>query len=337
MDLPQEIRAIIFEEVINGHRVPPTSPSKSNMVDIMDMEYKANMGPFRPYYEQRDTHSPSNSLPLLLTSRQVSIETQSALNRMKRTTYVLGISVLNDRDLFSTWISVPRLTTRLSTLHVDMRLFGHIITSEEGRGQMGCGGRYGFHWSFYALLERFLRYGPVGAKKGRCNSYGDPSYEDRQISVENLVLDFHPAETELPYPPDDIGYTEWLDKHDGRLWIDEETDMSPAYKPRPEWLLRYLRYWLEYITDMSYHTAYYGAFVYEKIGTISMLVDGRLETTIDLAGELARLHFDSPAQTMGHLPSEIRLSEYWKWKKATLQRREALGFPVVWPQDLERE
>ncbi|KAJ5356890.1 hypothetical protein N7517_011499 [Penicillium concentricum] len=207
MDLPQEIRVMIFEDVLHGHRTPPIYPSKLNMVDFPDMHYKANIEPLRPYHEQRDTHSPSNSLPLLLASRQVSMETQSILNRMRKTTYVLDISVLNDLDLFSTWISVPRLTTRLSTLHVDIRLFGRIITTKEACDQIGCGGRYGFHWSFYALLERFLRYGPVGAKKGRTSDYGNPSYKNRHISVENLILDFRSAETELPYPSHEKRHT----------------------------------------------------------------------------------------------------------------------------------
>ncbi|KAJ5849704.1 hypothetical protein N7455_009560 [Penicillium solitum] len=307
------------------------------MVHLLDMEYRANLSRLRPYYEQRDAHSPSNSLPLLLTSRQVSTETQWILNRTNNN-YVLDISVLNDLDLFAIWVSVPQLTTRLSTLHVDIRLFGHMITSKEGRNQIGCGGRHGFHWSFYAILERFLRYGSVGAKKERTNEWGHVCpYGNRKICVENLILDFHSAETVLPYPPDNLGYRAWADKHGGGgkpINEQEEEDESLAYKTRPEWLLYYLQDWLEFITDMSYNEAEYGGAIYKRIGTISMLVDGRLKTTIDLAGILARL--TRPADTMGHLQSEIRLSEFWEWKKTTLLRREALGFPVVWPQDMGR-
>ncbi|CAI7633468.1 unnamed protein product [Penicillium glandicola] len=321
MDLPKEIRAMILDKVINGRRTPPISPSKSNMVHLVDMRYKVNMGHLNPYHEKCDTHSPSNSLPLLLTSRQISIETEWVLNRMKKTTYILDISVQNELDLFSTWISVPRLTTRLSTLHVDVRLFGHIITNKAVSRQMGCG-------------ERFLQYGPVGAKK--CS--GDHFCEDRKVCVENLVLNFHSAETNLPYPPDNIAYTEWVAKHCGRPWsIDKQTDMSVAYKTRPEWLLCYLAVWLQRMAGMWYHEANYGALIYETIGTITILLDGRLDTTIDLADRLAKLEFDNATNTMGHLPREIRLSEFWKWKKATILRREALGFPVVQPQVPERE
>ncbi|KAJ5356889.1 hypothetical protein N7517_011498 [Penicillium concentricum] len=68
-----------------------------------------------------------------------------------------------------------------------------------------------------------------------------------------------------------------------------------------------------------------------------MLVDGQLLKTMDLADKLAKLHFDEPTATMGHLPSETRLAEFSKWKKATLLKREALGFPVVCPEDVEME
>ncbi|KAJ5686785.1 hypothetical protein N7536_009404 [Penicillium majusculum] len=303
MDLPLEIRAIIFKVVINGHRIPPISPSKLNMVHLLDMKYRANLSRLRPYYEQRDAHSPSNSLPLLLTSRQVSTETQWILNRTNNN-YVLDISVLNDLDLFATCVSVLQLTTRLSTLHNDS-----------------------------SGMDQWAR------RKNAQNEWGHICpYGNRKICVENLILDFHSAETVLPYPPDNLGYRAWADKHGGGgkpINEQEEEDESLAYKTRPEWLLYYLQDWLEFITDMSYNEAEYGGAIYKRIGTISMLVDGRLKTTIDLAGILARL--TRPADTIWHLQSEIRLSEFWEWKKTTLLRREALRFPVVWPQDMERE
>jgi hypothetical protein len=104
MDLPMEIRFMVFKEVINGHRTLPISPSKSNMVEITDTECTASNGHPKFHHEKRDTHSPSNSLSLLLTSRQVSVDTQSTLDRMKKTTYILDLSILNEQDMFSTWI-----------------------------------------------------------------------------------------------------------------------------------------------------------------------------------------------------------------------------------------
>lgn len=108
--------------------------------------------------------------------------------------------------MFSTWISVPHLTTRLSTLYIDVRLFGHILTGndlKQAREPGGHGGGYNtINWLFHTCLKRFLLYGPVGEKKGGSVS----SYEDRVITVENLIFEFHSAETKPLFPPLDIEY-----------------------------------------------------------------------------------------------------------------------------------
>ncbi|OQE44911.1 hypothetical protein PENCOP_c002G07083 [Penicillium coprophilum] len=334
MELPQEIRAMIFEEALNAHRTPPVRPSTLNMVFLLDMRYKAYLRYLVPFHERRDSHSPSNDLPLLLTSRQVFEETKSTLNRMERTTYFLDISVLDDQYLFSSWISVPKLTTCLSTLHVDVRLFGRILTAEEGRRQLGSGGRWGFHWCFYALLERFLQYGPVGEKKPCWDDKGRLYYESRRISVENLILDFQSAETELPFPPDDVEFEAWHAKHQGYT-VDGQIEHSLEYKTRPEWLLLDLTDWLEIIIRISTGTKKWGKIIYERIGSIFMLVDGRLHTTIDLAGELAKYKCDKPPHFMANVELSTLRARDWEWKIATLLRREELGFPVVWPGDGE--
>ncbi|BDD63676.1 hypothetical protein MAP00_008544 [Monascus purpureus] len=80
------------------------------------------------------------------------------------------------------------------------------------------------HWSFYALLARFARYGPVDEKKGtRWN------------------LSFRSAESELPFPPDSVDYPRWLARHIHR---DSGYKGDPLelekYTARPEWLAKFL-------------------------------------------------------------------------------------------------
>ncbi|KAJ5605560.1 hypothetical protein N7510_008341 [Penicillium lagena] len=261
-------------------------------------------------------------------------ETQSVLNRKKsKLIYILDISVLNDYDLFPTWISVPYLTNRVYSLW----------------------GRLGFHWSFYALLERFLRYGPVDEKKKKPNpdlignQISDEieyplfrreslNFDDRDITVEILTLDFQSAEPMLPFPPDNISYNAWQGQHFRDLIFDETDNPIELerYRTRPEWLAKYLLSQIHGLLTMSYHFASYGKILYERVGTIRILSPEGV-TEIDLATELAALRFTNQQDTFGDVWHTDRLSTFWKWKKQTLVRRQELGFPVLWPQDPELE
>ncbi|KAJ5588008.1 uncharacterized protein N7459_003773 [Penicillium hispanicum] len=347
LDLPTELRGEIIENVLRSRRTPPAAPSKSQRREFQDIQYKALRGRCGIYNEQRATHCPSTCLPLLLTNRQLSVETKWILGRRaSRIPYVLDISVLNDLDLFPTWLSVPRTTNRIGTLWVDIRLFGHILSRDVARLLGGAGGRFGFHWSFYALLERFFRYGPVDEKKipdssGDSSFFGNPTFDDRDISVDVLTLAFQSAESEFPDPPDHITYRMWRVRQYGADRFQRHPDARDKYsqlehyRTRPEWLAEYLSSEIRGLLHMGYHTAEYGKFLYERIGIIRMIVDGTV-TEIDLGATLAEQRFTDPADTFGHVwPREERVPTFWRWKKNTLARREELGFPVVWPQDPE--
>ncbi|KAJ6103178.1 hypothetical protein N7486_005605 [Penicillium sp. IBT 16267x] len=224
LELPFELRALIIEHVLYSQASPPvTPPLRSDAVKFNDLKYKAWGNSPSAYYTQKSTASILNSLPLLLTNRQIAIETRSILESRKAD-YILDISVQDEVALFLTWLSVPCLTTRISTLHVNVRLFGPFISQQAVRWQSGDGGRLGFHWTFYAALERFLRYGPVGEKRHSLNVEDEPPYsrldveefKDRGIMVDTLVLDFRSAELNLSFPPDDVTYRTWCFWHTGR-------------------------------------------------------------------------------------------------------------------------
>lgn len=88
---------------------------------------------------------------------------------------------------------------------------------------------------------------------------------------------------------------------------------------------------------MGYGTAEFGGIIYERIGTIFMMVNGRLETTLDLADGLAKLLVQSHPDTVDYAFWGVGADEFHMWRKTTLLKRQALGLPVVWPQDLESE
>ncbi|KNG87790.1 hypothetical protein ANOM_004633 [Aspergillus nomiae NRRL 13137] len=316
LDLPLELRELIIELVLKDQRIPPAAPSQSNRGSFRDMGYRA----WRQiiYYERRQSHCPYNASGLIRTNHQLSEETLATLDRISSSPYVLDVSVLNDVGLYPTWLSVPRLTHRVSTLHVNVRLFGHILSRDSARSQVGDGGHLGFQWSFYALLERFIRYGPVDGKTSREE---DPMYIHRDMTVKTLVLDFQSAESGLFFPPDEVDYRWWWRRIIG--WI-------LFLEPRLESLLSCL------IIDPTRMVRKIPVrILYERIGTIKVLVNGEPNAEIDLAGPLARLHFTDTRDVLGYAYTESELAAYREWKKETLARREQLGFRVVWLHDPE--
>lgn len=344
LNIPAELRALVITQALYSQRTPPSTPSEIGRIDFQDIDYRAWRSRTSIYHEQRGQHCPSNALPLLLTNRQISAETQAILDIERQKSnlrYRLDISVLNDFDLFVTWLSVPWISNRLDSLVVDIRLFGHILSKSTAKTLSGDGGRLGFHWSFYAVLERFLRYGPVDEKKMKTlkdpKKYRrNPTFEDRDMTVKQLTLHIDSAEDTLPFPPDDIDYSQWSTRQHG---IDRfrnpsaTTDKLIKYRTRPEWLAKYLLGQIGGLLCMSYHTAAYGKILYERIGALRVVVDGEDFGRADIAGELAGLSFDDEADTFGDVwPRENRLPTFWAWKKETLARRQELGFPVVWPE-----
>uniref|UniRef100_A0A093V8C5 Uncharacterized protein n=1 Tax=Talaromyces marneffei PM1 TaxID=1077442 RepID=A0A093V8C5_TALMA len=335
LEIPFELRELIIEHVLYTPLSPPVTPVQSDGIEYNDLRYKAWAGGgTKVYYKQQNMAGSSNCLSSLLTNHQISTETRAILGGMK-VDYILDISVKDDLTLFLTWLSVPCLTTHISTLYANIRLFGHIIEQFVVRGQVGDGGRFGFHWLFYAALERFLHYGPVGEKRRKNedslseNHRNAQGFEDRGMLIDTLVLDFQSAELELAFPPEKVTYKHWSDRHLGRDRFNPSqiTGILSSYTTRPEWLCQYLKDWIEDLLLMSCYYSKYGQPLYEHIGTIRMLVDGKPYCEFDLTTGLAHLQFTGLDSMMCHLPRHDRESEFWKWKKGTLLRREAQGFP----------
>ena len=291
LELPFELRALIIEHVLYSQASPPvTPPLHTDAVEFNDLNYRAWGNNPSAYYTQQSTTDIVNSLPLLLTNRQLAIETRSILESRKPD-YILDISVQDEVNLFLTWLSVPYLTTRIATLHANVRLFGPIISQRAVSCQLGDGGRLGFHWTFYAALERFLRYGPVGEKKhsgkgedesSRYSGQDVEEFKDRGIIIDTLVLDFQSAEPELSFPPHDATYRTWWFRHLGRdrFVRSELSEAMSCYTPRPEWQCQYVRGWISSL--LNCHRTY-GKPLYDRIGSIRMLVDGQPHYEFDIA------------------------------------------------------
>lgn len=337
LDLPFELRIRIINYVVESPFSPSPNPFKAKEADAIeyhDLQYRSWSGGSDVVYPQSHHHFFSSAcLPLFLTSHQLYTDTQDVLTRLSNTDYVVDIAVENDFKLFVTWLSVPRLTSHISTLQTNIRLFGHIIEKQTARQQLGDGGRRGFHWHFYAVLERILQYGPVGLKKRPGEEppkyrWKIKNFEDRKMFIDKLVLDFQADELDYPFPAKDVTFAQWWSRHWGRdEWEDEQQmEAFSASKTRPEWLCTYLEDWIAGLLGMSYHYSGYGSVLYERIGRIRMLVDGKFHCEIELTNRLARMQFSDPSSMMGHLPTNEREAGFASWKTETLARREAHGF-----------
>ncbi|KAJ5587832.1 uncharacterized protein N7459_003597 [Penicillium hispanicum] len=242
------------------------------------------------YHEQRETH-PSNALPLLLTNHQISAETRCIIQTAKKLNYILDLSVLNEVDLFPTWLSVPWISNQVDTLTVDVRLFGHILYPSPLCSIWDSRDTTEMDWGFFTLLERFLRYGPVGQKNGRlglCPAQGFPVYDDRAVHFRTLILDCRSAEFGFSFPPESVAYQQWYASQDMRDFLSHirnrpATAMEELATP-PEWFAKCLRDELVTILYRRVDLALCGLIFYERVGSIRLLVDGAFYHEFNLAG-----------------------------------------------------
>ena len=79
-----------------------------------------------------------------------------------------------------------------------------------------------------------------------------------------------------------------------------------------------LRAWLKFTTSIDFEHAELGEIIYERIGTIFMMVNGRLETTLDFADGLAKLLVQSPSDTVDHAYWGVGADELYMWRETTL-------------------
>ncbi|KAF8453433.1 hypothetical protein BGX38DRAFT_1051185, partial [Terfezia claveryi] len=215
-----------------------------------------------------------NATALLLTSRQLYIETKDILSRSaSANTYLLDVIFANERALCPTWLCIPRLTTRVDTVRSNFRIIGG-WEFEDGGGASAVqtGGPPNILWAFYALLERFLRCGPVGALKIERDRFDHDL--DRGIIVKTLELNFLSPEDESLLapegPPLDWFRERWMAN------LNPQSVFSPVIKGqmRPEWLLRFVSGGIFYLLISRSQAFQYAAWLYTRIGTIKLLLNG---------------------------------------------------------------
>ena len=64
-----------------------------------------------------------DSLPVLLASKQLYADTIAAIRRAPRA-YVLDLLMLDEHDVWPTWLLAPCLVDRVETVRADIRMIG---------------------------------------------------------------------------------------------------------------------------------------------------------------------------------------------------------------------
>lgn len=321
LDIPRELREMIVEHALRDHRLPPESPltqPQPERVELRDINRRAQ----NSILHEKDQSRIIGSLALLLTNRQLSRDTKSVLarlGRLGRLSYALDVMLVNEVSLWPTWTSFPTLATHLESVTVTFRLFG-----SGGSGWRGGGsGPPSNTWVFYYfLLDTFFCHG-----LGLADLHSDTkTLPDRKVTVRTLTLD---VLTPLP-SGDEVQQQLHTPNARRRTVLETTSQLDPVL------LEGFMRRNISSLLSMGYHTAEYGGFLYEQIGTIRFCLGGKLKEEINLAEALAQLRRIDPDSTFGHLRAqEDRVPEFWGWKASALRMRGEAGLPVVVPDDPE--
>ncbi|KAL1983107.1 hypothetical protein VTN96DRAFT_437 [Rasamsonia emersonii] len=336
-DIPKELRDYILELALTTDLALPASlatASQDRVTFLKDISYDAwDYGPKHIKYDHRN--QATTSLPLLLVNRRLSAEAKAVLKRLRKMAYSIDVMYVDDRELWPTWLCVPALfSTRVDHVVATFRAFstGEIYVGTKSGLFAGDGAPEQIVWCFYGLMEWFLKCGPVGKQQRRRGGEGSQE-KDGGVIAQVLTLDCvtPPDPSTLPAP--EVTYGDWI-----RPWARPYLPVRGSKEPpkgvmRPEWLARFIIGKINMLLDMSYHTAYYGRIMYERIGVIRVCVDGKLEREMNLAERLAKLRKEGPSDTFGNVLREDRQRVFWQWKKRALEKRREAGLPVIFPDD----
>ncbi|KAJ5930823.1 hypothetical protein N7466_006316 [Penicillium verhagenii] len=330
LDLPPEIRTLIFEYVLLAPLTPPPGPwsGREDRISLQDVHYQSEkIGPQNVFYKADDSREIPH-IRLLLLNHQIHDETISIMRRKSRIPYRLDVMAIDEFELWPTWLLVPALRTHLGEVRMNLRIFGHCLDRKKAHAHRTDTGPYILKWCFYALLERFLIHGPLSHQvKAKADK------ESRKFFMDTLVIDVtaHPDETYRLASPElrSQDHWRWLCEHLMRRPLQPGHDLA-GVMPRPKWVASHLSGEIDRLLRMEYHELYYGGVLYEHIGDIQILVEGTVYQSFNLAERLAPLTFQCDRSVFSW---KDRKKYFWTWKKMALMKRSGAGLPVIWPED----
>ena len=197
LEIPREIRDLIYVEVlhVSNPRPPyPRDPDDACRPQTFNFDPQFFTSSCKCYLEDfvatSSTFTMNQSAGLLYSNRQVNAEVTQVIERIrtKQVDYVVDCMIIR-KDILFTWISIPVPTTRISTLHVDVRPHGDYAMNMTGRYLLAPSLNNSLRQDLYRLLVGLLihTYQPIPAVWNSSTGAWDEETHCK-IDIKRLVL-----------------------------------------------------------------------------------------------------------------------------------------------------
>lgn len=189
LDLPIELRLNILDLVIHAERHRPQEytkdGSRAQMNEIKQM--RGSHGAKSVYCETDREAYRSTASKIRLINRQFKQEVES-LTRTMSVTYKLDLAIMQGRQLWPTWTSIPVYRSTIDVIKAKI----HVAGSGKPCTRVLRGGDAGppfLFWMLYCMLEHYFLIGIVPAEI-RSPGAGVTSDRKQIMAVRTLDLDF---------------------------------------------------------------------------------------------------------------------------------------------------
>ncbi|KAH7106505.1 hypothetical protein BKA62DRAFT_687332 [Auriculariales sp. MPI-PUGE-AT-0066] len=353
--LPQELLDRIIELSLLVERLPPSfipdSTTGCGRTAYTATQHFDSRSSAQEYIMYEDPAPEiSNAAPLSLTSRRLRNTTRDAIARILASpdglVFKLDLILVNEREVWPTWICVPALARKVRRVDVTLRIFGADAAVVQGalytnhRQQtlnplsVTDGHSSSLVWRFYYLLEHFLRQGLVSTPVTN-------NAPNSGLVVD--CIDIHVIQSDAAEDlAKGVQYDSWIRARQQRPYMRREQPLYPesdelkkavicTVPMRASWLAQFLRSNLIVLLSMGHSAALYGMILHKRIGQFRFLVDGQpfgAEESVHPGKILKKLNYTNPSETMGHLPVSERLDAFREWKQQAMQMRIERGWDV---------
>lgn len=259
MRLTRELRDNVYEALLSASRSPPVSPEHGGARKYPSKDEEEILE-YCNRYPSEGLESTSTSLQL--TCRQVHEEVQEAILRLKKSkslSYKMDLMMLDEAELYPTWLAFPAMIEEIPSLKVDFRIFGDIEGKESALRSDEAGPPL-LIWSLSILTTRFLLRGP---------DFLAPYKWNRNQRIEELAINVL-----TPSPPPPNGYA------DQSLGFHDRNRKGLVH---PEQVLSFLISYMAYFIRRIKHTASYARIIFERVKRISFSIDGIVRQSWELA------------------------------------------------------